>query len=70
MQSHPVLASSITQPEYREANFSQAYLTIPWLFMSSCDAAFAALLSGVLEAVHHGNGNAEYTQLPDVLTTF
>ncbi len=38
--------------------------------MSLRDAALAALFSGVLEALHYGNGNAEYRVWPDALTTF
>ena len=44
---------------YGQANFSQPVLTIPWLFVSLRDAALAALVSGLHEALHFGSVSAE-----------
>ena len=42
-----------------QANFSQFVLTTPWLFVCLRDAALAPLFSGLHEALHSGNVNAE-----------
>ncbi len=64
------VCSPSMEPKCGHANSSQTFLPIPWLSKSLRGAAFAALFSSLIEALHYGIGNAEYRQLPDVLTTF